>query len=393
VKPDFGLVYGTRLLVLLGIGGCGSSPATTTVAPHPSVVEVSPAEFRGAPICANAAGALRTYVATLTDVGFDGSSGGNSGTGGNNGTGGVINVTPPIDLPSSLPISCAQSVAFGWVVAGHRYSATVQGYDRDDLVALRVPDPKNGNAPITSGLPILLDPATQEPVAPRWTTHCGTKTPVLAEFEITRRVTDCEEWSGGSAPGPSQVRVGIASALGEIRCGTASDQIEHFVVRLDGREVGSGACDEVITLTDLPANEFTRFDVLAFPAEGSSPSLGGTCSVTPVAGLGLDAKCLPFASAGGIDLGLPDVLSRASARCDNTLDRVSLVLDGAGPAIVVKSDGCAGHRQFAGLAPGEHTIDASVRVKDAPADVAVRCTASVEPGLIAAASCALTPAN
>lgn len=181
---------------LLAFGaGCSGDSSTVTVEPHPTIIELSPRDFLGALRCGTGASDLQRYVATLTDVTRMRTEA--SGDGG----------APALDfdLPSSLPIRCEQGVAFGLVVTGHFYTAQVDGYDRSDL------------EPLASGAPVMVDP-TGKPVAPRWTTTCGTPCPpdmlgcpatplppnprdtgysfaVRAEYELTRPMQPCWAWS------------------------------------------------------------------------------------------------------------------------------------------------------------------------------------------------------
>lgn len=181
------LVAGCAALLAFS-AGCGTSSDIVTVQPHPTILEVNPREFMASLKCGTDEGALQRYVATLTDV---------------------TRVGEPeeslnFDLPSSAPARCEQGVAFGLVVPGHFYTARVDGYDRSDL------------EPLAPGVPILVDPSTREPVAPRWTTTCGTPCPyskgcpvnpvppkpgddpsnyaVRAESELSRQMKPCWAW-------------------------------------------------------------------------------------------------------------------------------------------------------------------------------------------------------
>jgi hypothetical protein len=208
VNPKICLVVGCTASFL---SGCGGDSSTVTVEPHPTIVELSPRDFLGSLTCGSAEGNLQRYVATLTDVTRVDAEGENeSGAGGGPGE--------PLDfaLPSSLPIRCEQGVAFGLVVSGHFYTAKIDGYDRSDL------------EPMAEGAPILIDPSTKKPVAPRWTTSCGTPCPyvnedgsrpgkacpaeplppnptdteysfaVRAEYQLTRKLEPCWAWSSAS---------------------------------------------------------------------------------------------------------------------------------------------------------------------------------------------------
>jgi hypothetical protein len=191
VNPKLCLDVSCAALV---VSGCGSDSSTVTVEPHPTIIELAPRDFLGSLKCGTEEGNLQRYVATLTDVTRVHEEGAGGGPG------------EPLEfvLPSSLPIRCEQGVAFGLVVPGHFYTAQIDGYDRGDLV------------PMAPGAPILVDPNTKKPVAPRWTTSCGTPCTqgkacppeplppnpndtgysfaVRAEYELTRKLQPCWAW-------------------------------------------------------------------------------------------------------------------------------------------------------------------------------------------------------
>ena len=148
-----------------------------------TLVEVSPTEFLGSVPCVDARGAMRRYVATVFDAGPEDVN----GAGGANGGGDSSDFALPSSTvahgdvtgdgaPDATPIPCAQTVGFSRVVIGNRYWAEIDGYDRDDLVAL---------AP---GTRILYDPVTSERVAPRWSTSCAKDQPVTAFSGIVRTI-------------------------------------------------------------------------------------------------------------------------------------------------------------------------------------------------------------
>ena len=181
-------------LAALLVSGCGNDLNDDTVEPRPTIIELSPRDFLGSLTCGAAAGELQRYVATLTDVSpIDSNEAGGDGS-----------RAIDVPLPSSLPLPCEQGVGFGRVVAGHFYVATIDGYDRSDL------------QPLAPGTPILIGP-DKKPVAPRWSTSCGTRCPyenkacppeplppnaaetgypfaVRAESELIRRLQPCWAW-------------------------------------------------------------------------------------------------------------------------------------------------------------------------------------------------------
>lgn len=168
----------------LASAGCSSSMTTTVVEPHPTIIQVDPLEFLGPLACGTGSGEVQRYVATLIDITEAGTE----------------RAPLNFELPSSAPARCEQSVAFGQVVPGHFYTARIDVYDRSDLVPLGMDTasaPAGSPAPVPLGTPILVEPATGVPVAPRWTTTCGTPCP--------QRVTNCP-------PPPRPVQAGATEA-------------------------------------------------------------------------------------------------------------------------------------------------------------------------------------
>jgi len=103
--------------------GCNAltdTSATTTTTSGQPIIEIDPASFLGGVVCADLPGAMRSYVVTFNDLGPPPEvDGGPSAPG------------FPIALPSSEPTPCSQRVAFANGVAGHRYTAEIDGYEQD----------------------------------------------------------------------------------------------------------------------------------------------------------------------------------------------------------------------------------------------------------------------
>jgi hypothetical protein len=128
--------------------GCFDTSSTITTADYPTRLTVDPVLFRGSLQCG--APGLARYVVTLTDV----------------------SVSPPRQLPASVPVACQNHLSFGepavlgdensaGVEHAHYYTATVDGYNRDDVV------------PAGLGSRDMLDPSSGEVVVPTWMTTCG----------------------------------------------------------------------------------------------------------------------------------------------------------------------------------------------------------------------------
>jgi hypothetical protein len=162
----FGLTFGSVLLA------CSSTPATTTTITRPELVAVSPDDFMGTQHCGDAPGLVGSYVATLFDVSTQSDGG----------------PTPEygFPLPSSPATACEFQVSFSLVLAGHRYRAEIDAYDRRPKLndADSGPEPADAGSAADAGSskpPItavslggrLQQDSTGAHVAPRWTALCG----------------------------------------------------------------------------------------------------------------------------------------------------------------------------------------------------------------------------
>jgi hypothetical protein len=148
---------------LLAVGCVDDSSSSLTYGTT-TLLSADPATFVGSIRCGTPE--LRTYVVTLYDV--------TTGT--------------RQRVATSSITACTTSTSFGTpIIAEERfYVADIDGYDRDDIVVGSETDPDSGRSTV-------VDTATHEPVAARWTAACG-EAPWL---------TDATTSSDG---GPSRVR-------------------------------------------------------------------------------------------------------------------------------------------------------------------------------------------
>lgn len=356
-----------------GLAACGSSSDGDEDEERDTLIQLSPSAFLGDVPCAEQAGALHVYVATLFDVGStaDGDE-------------------PPLTLPSSPPTSCRQSVVFGrateagavptiagGVQQGRYYEALVEGYDRSDLQQLLAGDGRS------SGIPVLIDPATAQPVAPRWTTRCGQRLPVRAEFQVTRSLYECGALEDAAETMPTQVEVRVDPAL----C-SAEPPIERFVVRRDGETLGGGDCDQVFRFDAADGSGMT-LELLAYRAGMDAPSLGGICSARPLRGATVAAQCDALVSDGSLELRLDELLEALGARCDVTLGELLVTLEGAAvEPLRFDAATCRGSARFGELPPGAYRATAmATRTEEGAEPLVAECAATVEPGLVARARC------
>ncbi len=156
----FGLTFGSVLFA------CSSTPATTTTITRPELVAVSPDDFLGTQHCGDDPGLVGSYVATLFDVSTAGDGG----------------PTPEygFPLPSSPATACEFPVTFSLVLAGHRYRAEIDAYDRRPKIKDADAGPEQADAgPSAARITAvslggrLQQDVTGAHVAPRWTALCG----------------------------------------------------------------------------------------------------------------------------------------------------------------------------------------------------------------------------
>jgi hypothetical protein len=372
------------------LAGCGEGTVPIVGFAHPTLVEVSPDDFLGDVSCVDAPGAMRRYVATVFDVGPAVGAGGESSGGAENAD------TTGFAFPSStvvgsdrnaVAIPCTQSVGFSHVVPGNKYRAEVDGYDRDDLIAL------------AAGLRVMVDPLTLERVAPRWTTSCG-KPPVTSRRFIVRRIGGCEPLVDSAEPGGTLVEVRLDGALGMLECGTADGAVDRFEVIPPGGTAVSATCGETMTLTGLePGRATLSLPLRAFEAGALEPTWGTTCLVEVVQGLTSVATCLPLSSTGVLEVDPLDALAALGLPCEAgafaelevAIEAETEVDGGAPEPLFVPPTACGRALRFQGREVGPATARATARFSDGTRSPAALCTATIAPGETAVATCAREP--
>jgi hypothetical protein len=402
------------------IGGCAETAVPVTGIYHPTLIEVSPDQFLDGVTCADARGALRTYVATVYDVEFDqdgvavpppddaGATPAGVGGAGDGAAGAtseptgepaapmcpIDTITTPHDptgfaLPSSGPIDCVKPVAFARVIDGHRYRAQILGYDRNDLVSLAPPQ--------AGGAPILVIKDTGERATPKWTWTCGDQCPETARSFSTRDISDCKLMEGSVPSGPAKINVALSTKKDAPACGSGPGQVDHFEVTFGGATM-SGACSAAVTLTDVPTSGALSLPVLAYEAGHSEPSWGTTCTALPVAGLTVTAQCPILSDSGALDVdpaGALGVLSSDCAALGSMPGELELQrVDDQGYPVdqprFVNATTCAAGVRFTELPRGPVQVLATLRSGGVELGRAL-CEASVIPGQATSARCSPEP--
>ena len=385
---------------LFGPLACNSDSTTTVGVTHPTMIEVSPATFLGDRVCADEAGGVRRYVATLFDVTDDGAGGadgagsagpGEAVAGADDGASATPERCGGFQLPSSEPVSCLASVGFGFVVSGRRYCAEVDAYDTDQLEPrgngtrmMVAGDPSDGEAP-------SLDAAK---VVPRWQTSCAAGS-VAATSQIVPARGCLPLSSELPATEPTTLRVETSGLLGDLKCGSEPDQVGELVVELEpiaDYTLGNGlqvTCGEAAVYTGLPPGRVVSAYVQAFETGGVAAMLpaiaGAQCHGLTRPNVGTVAECAELSTSGTLRVDFQAALEALGMACDASLADVRVNVPGE-----------LGERRFPppdclqpfdhGFPVGDAAVTVTVVPKDGPA-TSVNCGKTIEPGSLVVADC------
>jgi hypothetical protein len=366
---------------LLGLGSvaCGDDPELVIVVAHPTLVQVSPAEFLGMVPCLPAEGAMQRYVATIYDVTPELSEDGAAGAGG---AGGAPEAGPRENfaLPSSGPTPCTQTTASAFVVNGRRYAAEIDGYDRTDI------------QPLAAGARVMLDSETGETVEPRWTSTCGREPgeSVMAVYQTTQTVSHCAKLEDDSpSDAAPTVTVSLEGALGDLECGTDPGQIARFeVLDTQSGETVEADCGDVATLTGFTSGTVLELQVLAYESGVDSPSFGTLCSAMPLTGIVLAAVCQPLIDEGALDIDLLQALDSVELTCEQASVREVIADPGDDrPVTQVVPPRCNNTLRLGDLPPGDTSISLSTTRANGESGPTLTCSGTVLPGLSTPAEC------
>jgi hypothetical protein len=369
----------TSILVLVATGVLGSActedsstDLDTSGSVYPTSFLIEPSYFLGDVPCTSVTGALQSYVATLLDV-TDGS-------------------TMPFALPSSPPVSCAATITFRQVIAGHAYRLEVDGYDvpASSLV------PLGGTA--SGSRTMLLESAPDAgAVTPPWSTYCDNLTARADERLVPSK---CEPFA--KLPATTGIVVDPRATLAGLACKSTT---------AGGGEVGNVASFDVVpadpampSLLNLPCvadgpapspytqgitpGETYTFRIEARGEAGGPVVWGATCSGMAKDGLVTTAVCDPLSAEGAIDVSLEGLLEAAGATCSPE-SVISYDVNLVGPSVLsALTVPCEKPVRFSPVMPGSYAATIEAARKDASMNpVKATCSATVEPGGVAVAVC------
>ncbi|MCC6556786.1 MAG: hypothetical protein IT372_27835 [Polyangiaceae bacterium] len=330
----------------------------------PTAIVVDPIAFLGDVQCSDAPGAMRSYVATITDRTDPGAL---------------------FTLPSSPPVPCSQPVQFRYVVPDHVYTAEIDGYEQrvQDLVPLNGPG---------SGSRHIQD-QTGAPVSPRWTTFC---TDAAARDGVSTLAGACDPLQDRGTPGATAIRLDPTAALGDLRCAAEGGQIAAFDILPESGglpPVVGVACPPVAPVlydAGLSAGITYSFRVEATGLDGTV--YGAACSALAADGITATATCDPLSASGALTIPVGAALQAAGLVCaPGSAATYVATLQVAGPALQSPPLPCSERAHFTPLAPGSYEASVEIRGDDGAPLATVTCAGDVSAGTSVVATCAASP--
>lgn len=368
---------------MAAVAGCDDSDALDPVYTVPTSVVIDPAAIRDIVPCSDAQGAMRSYVATVTDR------------------------TDPeheITLPSSGPTPCSQRVDFRFVVAGHVYTAVIDGYEQRASELAPVGGEGSGSRHMVEATWGEAEDQAPE-VKPRWRIGCepprdsdGSLRPVQEGASSPLERCTLDEDRGSTTP--TTIEVDPGAALGSLRCAGDGGEISAF----DVRPVGSGL--PAVLGVACPPAEPVRYSAGLVPgqeyefrieATGPGGAWAATCQARAAEGITVAAACTPLSSQGALSIPIGDALAAAGLVCgaDGLESYIARIESLASPPVIgpVQSNAvpCDEDARIAPLPPGLYraTLRSASAETDSPPIAA--CEGEVKPGATTVAACSVAP--
>lgn len=310
--------------LLLGVPACFGGEGSVSGAASITLISVEPRSFLGETICGSYPGAMRSYVATITDTSVD----------------------PPFRLASSEPVPCHQAASFAFVVPGHAYIAEIEGYERTDLV------PLGGRR---SGSQVMLDPKTRERVAPAWRAECGSagESATLSEAFRNIAIQNCSQLERAEPAEGASISIDPTQLLDGRGCGDQEGEISRFEIQ--GGEAGTkeAGCEEAVVFEVEPNRQYT-FEVTAFETGASEPRFFARCQIESRAGMSLPARCAPLSSYGTARLHIEELLQARGHACSpEDIEIYDVIVDGR---VALANAPCRKDAIIGPLEPGDHEL-------------------------------------
>lgn len=380
----------------LGVSGCNEETDTTTDTETSSLLSiyVQPSLFIGDVPCSSAPGAMRSYVATLVDR---------------------TNPEVPFTLPSSLPTPCSMGVRFNDVVAGHRYTAEIDGYEAfaDEICpeGCFLPNGTKDYKVLRSGSRHMAH-ADGSAAEPRWLATCGSvdgdsgsggsggddQPYTIAADTGTTVLAACSPLvDQGAATDQTGVEIGPQDTLGALAC--ADDGVSG-VAEFDIEAAGALPDLLGIPCTDAPfvqkyqgaglvPGALASFFVAAHQKKGGPITWGAVCSAVVEKGLTVRAACTPLSAKGSLHIDIAGVLGAFGVSCSGDVVSYDATVTGPGGTIEKTDVSCTGSPSFGPLDPGDYTTQLVIRTADGKDLFSATCFATVQPGRVTTGDCTI----
>jgi hypothetical protein len=361
--PELTRLFGMAVITsLLLCAGCGDDAGSFPLFVEPTEVAVAPQDFLGEVSCSSNEGAMRSYVVTLS--GWADSTD-----------------TSPFVVGSSLPVPCS-------MVAGFRDSVVIGGVYTAEIDAYAVgPDQVQPFGGLSSGSRQMRRIDTDEPLAPRWTTRCGSgaDSGVMAVTNQRRFVRPCEDLVDAE-PSATSLSLPPARVLGDDPCSIAAS--------IDASEdsgllpaVSGLACDADAPVFDAVAGR--RYVIYATAIDADGKQLGSECTATGIEGQTVTPQCQELTSQGSARMALAGITLNDMPVCPAGLF-YDVALDGETlNSVPLPCDVATDIGPFeAGIYPLDITVYNSI---GATFGSGADCAADVRPGRTGDAFCVALP--
>ena len=381
VRARDGLARGARAAAvgaLVVVAGCDDGGTLDPDYTVPTSVVIDPVAFHDDVTCSGAQGAMRSYVATVTDQ---------------------TDAERPFTLPATAPVPCSQRVDFRFVVAEHRYMAEIDGYEqRADEI-----EPLGGAG---SGSRHMIDRATGAEVKPRWRIAC--EPPRNADGEIlpilegsSRAIDNCRLLEDRGSTIETAILIDPTTALGGLRCAAADG---GDIGTFDIRPLTAGL--PAVLDVSCPPTEPIRYSACLVPgqgyqfrieAEGPTGAWAALCQAEATEGVIVSAACAPLSSQGALSIPIGAVLQAAGLTCgaEGLSSYLAQIASTEDPPTIepVQSNAlpCDENARFAPLPPGLYQATVLRTGAEAGSPPIATCQGEVEPGATTVATCTAAP--
>ncbi|AKT40810.1 hypothetical protein [Chondromyces crocatus] len=362
------------------LGGCANSSEDLGTFETATAIVIDPNAFpRGLP-CTDAPGAMQSYVATLIDH---------------------TDPSAPFALPSSDPLPCSQQTQFRYVVPGHVYAASVDGYEQASNVLVPRGGHGSGSRRMKLGTGVRRDDdrrwTTLPDVTPRWRIDCAEQ---AAQDGASLNMGGCQLVSDRGTSAVTAIQFDLQATLGSLRCATedGSGEVSRFdVIPSDGAqaEIVDVPCPPEGPIRIEEGVSAGRVYTFRIEAHGPRATYAASCEAVTVENRTVSAVCSPLTANGVLNIPVDAVVEASGLTCGTTLGNYivrlsSLALPPTIDAFESSALHCTESARFTTLPPGPYEGAVYEPGEAGGAPIAI-CQGEVSPGTTTFATCAAAP--